>query len=64
MEIIVIGFGVLFLVAFVGFWGLYGGLAMWNEFMEPFLANRRKQKQELWDWLEDNPGYERKRWWK
>jgi hypothetical protein len=37
---------------------------MWNEFMEPFLANRRKQKQELWDWLEDNPGYERKRWWK
>jgi hypothetical protein len=63
MEIIVVGFGVLILVGFVGFWGLYAGLGMWNEFVEPALARRRKQKEALEIWLEDNPGYERKRWW-
>ena len=52
METIVIGFGVLVVVGFVGFWGLYAGLGMWNEFVEPVLARRRKQKEDLENWNE------------
>lgn len=52
MDIIVIGIGVLFLVAFVGFFTLYGGLAMWNEFVEPFIAQKRKDKERRETWNE------------
>tara|TARA_R110000868_G_scaffold56427_2_gene174548 strand:- start:55 stop:225 length:171 start_codon:yes stop_codon:yes gene_type:complete len=52
MGIIIIGIGVLFLVAFVGFWGLYGGLAMWKEFVDPLLAQKRKDKERRETWNE------------
>ena len=52
---IVVVIGILLLVAFVGFFTLYGGLAMWNEFVEPLIAKKRKdqERRETWNEYDD-----------